>query len=73
MFELEFKAMIIKILEGLKKHRKSLLVEIKELKSSQAEIKNAISEMQSQVEAHKNKDEQIRKVNQWYRKQSYRK
>ena len=36
-----------------KKTRESLTAEIKELKSSQANVKNAITEMQSQVEAFK--------------------
>ena len=36
-----------------KKTRESLTVEIKELKSSQANVKNAITEMQYQVEALK--------------------
>ena len=64
MFEIEFKTLIIKkqtntliirILAGLEKSmkdtRESLSAEIKELKSSGAEIKNAITEMQSQMEA----------------------
>ena len=56
MSELEFKT-IIKILDGLEKSiedtRESLTVEIKEIKYSQAESKNAITEMQSQMEAIK--------------------
>ena len=54
--ELEFKTMIIKTLAGLENiedTRESLTVEIKELKFSQVKIKNAITEMQSQVEAIK--------------------
>ena len=50
--------MIIKIAAGLEKRaqqksRASLTVEIKELKSSWANVKNAITEMQSQGEALK--------------------
>ena len=50
--------MIIKIAAGLeekaqKKTRESLTVEIKELKTSQANVKNAITEVQSQGEALK--------------------
>ena len=49
--------MIIKTLARLEKStddtRQSLSLEIKELKSSQANVKNAITEMQSQVEALK--------------------
>ena len=49
--------MIIKIESGLEKEhrrtRESLTVEMKELKSSPANVKNAITEMQSQVEAVK--------------------
>ena len=50
--------MIIKIAAGLeketkKKTRESLTVEIKELKSSQSNVKNSITEMQSQLEALK--------------------
>ena len=53
--------MIIKIAAGLgkkaqKKTRESLTAEIKELKSSQANVKNAITEMQSQVEALKTRN-----------------
>ena len=51
MFELEFKTIIIKILPGLGKSMEdtgeTLTSEIKELKSSQAKIKNAITKMQS--------------------------
>ena len=47
--KVEFK-MIMKILAGLEKSiedtRESLTIEIKELKSNQAKIKNAITEMQ---------------------------
>ena len=49
--ELEFKTMNIRILAGVEKSieytRESLLAEIKELKSSQAKIKNVVTEMQS--------------------------
>ena len=56
MPEIEFKT-IIKILAGLEKGiediREYLSIEIKELKSSQVEIKNAITKMQSEMEAKK--------------------
>ena len=49
--------MIIKIASGLekaqKKTRESLTVEIEELKFSQANVKNAITEMHCHVEAFK--------------------
>ena len=50
--------MIIKTAAGLEKEtqkttRETFTVEIKELKSSQANVKNAITEMQCQVEAFK--------------------
>lgn len=45
--ELEFRTMIIRIVAGLKKSIESLFVETKEVKSSQDEIKNAITEIQS--------------------------
>ena len=49
MSELKSKTTIIRILAGLEKSiedtRESLTTEIKELKSSQAKIKNAITEM----------------------------
>ena len=55
MSQLEFKATIIRILTGVEKSiedtRESFSAEIKELKSSQAEIKNAITKMQSQMDA----------------------
>ena len=57
MSELEFKTMIIRIVAGLEKStkdtRESLAVEIKELKPNQANIKNTMTEMQSQVETIK--------------------
>ena len=57
MSELEFKAAIRGILAGFEKSiedtRESLSAEIKELKSSQAEIKNAITKMQTQMRAIK--------------------
>ena len=47
----EFKTVIIRIIAGLEKSigdtRKSLKAEIKELKTSQAEIRNAINKMQN--------------------------
>ena len=57
MCELQFKTAIIEILAGFEKSmedtRESLPIEIKQLKSSQAEIKNTVTEIQSQVEAIK--------------------
>ena len=57
MSELEFKTTTVRILAGLgnsiEDTRESLSAEIKELKSSQAKIKNAITEMQTQMEAIK--------------------
>ena len=57
MSELEFKAMIIRIVAGLEDSTKdtveSLPIEIKELKSNQANIKNTRAEMQSKVKAIK--------------------
>ena len=51
MTEPEFKTIIISILAGLEKSiedtRESLTTQIKELKTSQAKIKNAITEMQN--------------------------
>lgn len=51
MSELEFKTTITRILTGVEKkprrHQRIPFSEIKELKSSQAKIKNAITEMQS--------------------------
>ena len=51
MSEPEFRIMIIRILAGVEKSiedtRESLSTEIKELKSSQAKIKNVVTEMQS--------------------------
>ena len=55
MSELELKTVIIRILSGLEKsledNRESLYVEIKGQKSIKAEIKNAIIEIQTQMEA----------------------
>ena len=55
MSEPEFKTIIIRILPGLEKSkedtRESLTVEIKEQKTSQAEINNATTEMQNQMDA----------------------
>ena len=51
----EFKTTVIRILAGLQKSvedtRESLTTEIQEVKTSQAKIKYAISEMQNQQEA----------------------
>ena len=68
MSELEFKTMIIRLLPGLQKKsredtRESLSAEIKELKFNQAEFKNDIAEMQTQMEAIKNEDGRSREVN----------
>lgn len=55
MSELKLKTMMIKILDGLEKSiedtKKSLTIEIKELKSNQVEMKNAITDMQKKTEA----------------------
>ena len=47
MSEPEFRITIIRLLAGVEKSIKSLSKDIKEVKSSQDEIKNAITEMQS--------------------------
>ena len=47
MSELEFRTMIIRILPDVEKSIEFLAAEIKEVKSSQNEIKNAATEMQS--------------------------
>jgi len=70
MSELQFKTRIIKILAGFEKSiedtRESFVVEIKELKCSQANIKNAITETQSQMEDIKTRmneaEEQISEI-----------
>ena len=49
--EPEFRITIIRILTGVKNRLESLSVEIKEAKASQDEIKNAITELQSQMHA----------------------
>ena len=51
MSELEFKITIIRILAGVEKSIIFLSKEIKEVKSSQDEIENAITEMQSRMSA----------------------
>ena len=51
MFEPEFRITIIRILAGVKNRLESLSVEIKEVKASQDEIKNAITELQSWMDA----------------------
>ena len=53
MSELEFRIMIIRILAGVKNRLESLSVEIKEVKASQDEIKNAITELQSRMDEAK--------------------
>ena len=49
MSESEFRITIIKILAGVENKHRIYFYEIKEVKSSQDEIKNAITEMQSQM------------------------
>ena len=56
MSEPEFRITIIRILAGGEKRLESLSVEIKEVKTSQDEIKNAITELQSRVDANGSKD-----------------
>lgn len=54
MSDPEFKAIIIKILAGLEKSigdiREMHIIEIKELKTNQAKMKNAINKIQSQLD-----------------------
>ena len=47
MSEPEFRSMIIRTLAGVENRLESLSAEIKEVKPSQNEIKNAITELQS--------------------------
>ena len=47
----EFKTTIIRIPAGAKNRLESLSAEIKEAKNSQNEIKNAVTELQSQMDA----------------------
>ena len=49
MSELVFRTKIIRILAGVEKSIESLFMEIQEIKYSWDEIKNAITEMQSQM------------------------
>ena len=51
MSEPEFRIMIIRILAGFENRLESLSAEIKEVKTSQDEIKNAITELQSRMDA----------------------
>ena len=51
MSEPEFRITIIRILAGVENRLESLSVEIKEVKASQDEIKNAITELQSWMDA----------------------
>ena len=51
MSEPEFRIMIIRILAGVENRLESLSVEIKEVKASQDEIKNAITELQPGMHA----------------------
>ena len=77
MSELEFRTTRIRILAGVEKSidntREFLSMEIKDIKSSQAKIKNAITKMQSWMNAMLNgcydgKNGWSRAVNQWYRR-----
>ena len=47
MSEPEFRITIIRIVSGVKNRLESLAVEIKEVKASQDEIKNVVTELQS--------------------------
>ena len=51
MSEPEFRIRIIRILAGVKNRLESFSAEIKEVKNSQNEIKNAITELQSWMDA----------------------
>ena len=51
MSEPEFRIMIISILAAVENRLEPLFAEIKEVKTSQDEIKNAITELQSQMYA----------------------
>ena len=58
----EFRTRVIKLPPGLEKSmeatRETLAAEIKDLKTSQAEIKNAITEMQNQLDVMTTKMEE---------------
>ena len=60
MFEQELKTTIIKILAGFEKNiedtRESFIVEIKELNTSQAEIKNAYNQDENPTGCHDTED-----------------
>ena len=64
----KFRIMIIKLLAGVKNRLEFLSMEIKEVKTSQDEIKNAITELQSQMHATMAKMDE---VEQQYREQNY--
>ena len=51
MSESEFRITIIRILAGVENRLESLSAEIKEVKTSQDEVKNAITELQSRMDA----------------------
>ena len=51
MSEPEFRITIIRILASVEKRLESFSAEIKEVKTSQDEIKNSITELQSQMDA----------------------
>ena len=51
MSELEFRIMIIRILPGVKNRLESFSRDIKEVKASQDDIKNAIPELPSRMDA----------------------
>ena len=50
MSEPEFRVMIIRILAGVENRLESLSAEIKEVKNSRNDIKNAITELQSRMD-----------------------
>ena len=64
MSEPEFRIMIIRILAGVRNRLESLSAEIKEVKNSQNEIKNAITGLQSWMDAAAGKDGRGRTENQ---------
>ena len=51
MSEREFRIMTLRILAGIKNRLESHSVEIKEVKASKEKIKNAITEVQTQMDA----------------------